>query len=146
MNFKDTASPMAGVAPKPHVLAVEDEPVNRRLIRAILERNGYAVRTAASAEEALGALADEIPSLLILDVLLPGLSGYELCKKIKEDPRMQKIPVIFLTGRNSPSDYREGTKLGAAMYVAKPVNEKNLLVMTRMFLAPAVEGASQGAA
>lgn len=116
------------------VFAVDDDPVTRRMLKAIFERNGYRIETAATANEALLALAVKKPDLIILDVVMPGISGFELCKKIKENKHLRNVPVLFLTGESQPKDYKEGHDSGAMMYVPKPVREESLLRIAQMFL------------
>lgn len=116
------------------ILAVEDDAVTRRMIKAIFERNGHVVETAGNAEEALQFLRQSVPSLLILDVVMPGVSGYELCRTIKQDERLRHIPVVFLTGQSQPQNYKEGHDSGATMYIPKPVKEDSLLRVARMLL------------
>lgn len=116
------------------VFAVEDDAVTRRLIKAMFERNGYTIETAGTAEEALATLADMVPSLLILDVMLPGASGFDLCREIKRNERLRHVPVVFLTGQNHPQDYKRGHESGAMMYVPKPLKEDSLMRVAGMLL------------
>jgi CheY-like chemotaxis protein len=116
----------------PLVLAVDDSPVQLHLIQDALTRNGYAVKTAASSEEALAILAVVVPAVIISDVLMSGMSGYELCQRLKRDENLRKIPVILLTGENSPKDFKAGSDAGAVMYVTKPFKAESLLNAVRV--------------
>ncbi|MGH8120012.1 MAG: response regulator [Gammaproteobacteria bacterium] len=135
MKHREAAAGKESSGPQPlTILAVEDDAVTRRVIKAIFERNGHIVETAGNAEEALQFLQQSVPSLLILDVVMPGVSGYELCRTIKQDDRLRHIPVVFLTGQNQPQNYKEGHDSGATMYIPKPVKEDSLLRVARMLL------------
>lgn len=116
----------------PLVLAVDDSPVQLRLIQDALTRNGYTVKTAPSGEEALVALNVMMPAVIISDVMMAGMSGYELCQQLKRDEKMRRIPVILLTGEASPKDFKAGSDAGAVMYVTKPFKPESLLNAVRM--------------
>jgi CheY-like chemotaxis protein len=120
----------------PLVLAVDDSPVQLRLIQDALTRNGYAVKTAPSSEEALAMLAVVAPAVIISDVMMSGMSGYEFCQQLKRDENLRRIPVILLTGETSPKDFKAGSDAGAVMYVTKPFKPESLLNAVRM-LCPA---------
>src|ERR1700722_2489969 len=100
---KEPAQPVS-----PVVLAVDDDPAVLRVIAAHLTRSDYVVKTASSGEEALGILRDSTPNVLILDVMMPGISGYDLCHLVKREERLKNIPVIFLTSRADPKDFKTG--------------------------------------
>ena len=114
------------------VLSVDDDTVSLRIIRNTLEKNGFIVKTADSGEEALKVLSHFVPDILLLDVMMPGLSGYELCHITKRDARLQNVPVIFLTGQDSPSDFSTGQAAGAVFYLTKPIRPDRLLQVVRM--------------
>ena len=118
------------------IMTVEDDPVSRRIIQTVLEKSGYLVETAASAEDALLALRKMVPAVLILDVMMPAMSGFDLCHIIKRDARLQKIPVVFLTTRDTPADFKSGAEVGAVFYLTKPVRPDRLLQTVRMLAAP----------
>lgn len=102
------------------VLLVDDSAMTRRQIRLYLEREQLQVREAASGEEALERAREESPDLILLDVLMEGMDGYETCFKLKEREALADIPVIFLTGRSEPEDVVRGFKAGASDYIRKP--------------------------
>ena len=116
----------------PLVVAVDDDSVSLRVIKSTLEKNGYIVKTASSGEEALLVLRDVVPDILILDVMMPGMSGYDLCHITKRDERLQIVPVIFLTGHDSPADFKTGQEAGAVFYLTKPIRPDRLLQVVRM--------------
>jgi CheY-like chemotaxis protein len=116
----------------PLVLAVDDSPLQLRLVQDTLTRNGYAVKTAASGEDALAMLTSIVPAVIISDVTMSGMSGYEFCQQLKRDTRMCRIPVILLTGETSPRDFKAGSDAGAVFYVTKPFKPERLLGVVRM--------------
>src|SRR5271169_3936355 len=97
-----------GARTLPVILAVDDDPSVLRIIEAQLSRHDFVVKTAASGEEALQKLRQLTPALLILDVMMSGISGYDLCLAVKRDERLKDVPVIFLTSRGTPQDYKTG--------------------------------------
>lgn len=120
----------------PVVLAVDDDLSILRIIEMLLSRNGYTVRTAISGEKALAVLKTILPAVLISDVQMPGMSGYDLCQVVKRDPRLKDVPVIFLTGQGSPQDYKTGHSSGAVVYMVKPFKPERLLQVVRMVAPP----------
>jgi DNA-binding response OmpR family regulator len=116
----------------PTILAVDDDAAVLRVIEGHLVRHGYVVKTATSGEEALGILATLTPAALILDVMMPGISGYDLCHLVKREDRLKDVPVIFLTARGNPKDYKTGHELGAVIYMVKPFKPDKLLHMIQM--------------
>lgn len=117
------------------VLAVDDDPAAVGALRQILTQKGYEVVTAHSAEDAMGVLADQTFDLAILDVAMPGMSGYDLCRKMRKDARTADLPVIFLTAKALLMDMAEGHDAGSDLYLIKPVLASKLLSMVGMFLS-----------
>jgi DNA-binding response OmpR family regulator len=109
------------------ILVVEDEAYLRGLIRLALERAGYRVRDVPDGEAALEAVALERPDLILLDVDLPGIDGFVVCQRLKEDPSTADIPVLMLTAMAEDADRRRGLGVGAVGYVAKPFGPFALL-------------------
>jgi DNA-binding response OmpR family regulator len=118
----------------PVVLAVDDDPAVLRIVESLLTRHDYTVKTAASGEDALRMLQTLTPSVLILDVLMEGISGYDVCTVVKRDPRLQDVPVIFLTSKGTPKDYKMGHDLGAVIYMVKPLKPEKLLNVVQMLV------------
>jgi putative two-component system response regulator len=117
------------------VLAVDDDPDLLALIAKVLATE-YEVKTASDGGDALAlAAAAPQPDLVLLDVDLPGASGFEVCQLLKEDPATARIPVIFLTGKSEAADQLEGLDLGAVDYLTKPINPRLLLARVRTHLA-----------
>ena len=119
----------------PLVMAVDDDPSILRIIEMLLSRNGYTVRTAPNGEKALTLLRNLQPTVLITDVQMPGMSGYDLCSVVKHDDRLRNVPVVFLTAQGTPQDYKTGHDMGAVMYMTKPFKPEKLLQVVQM-LAP----------
>jgi DNA-binding response OmpR family regulator len=122
-------------AARKRVLAVDDDPAAVGALRQILTQKGYDVVTAHSAEDALAVLADERFDLAILDVGMPGMSGYDLCRKMRKDARTVDLPVIFLTAKALLMDMAEGQDAGSDLYLIKPVLASKLLSVVGMFLS-----------
>jgi len=114
---------------------VDDDPSILRFMKILLEGNGFEVKTASNGEEALQILRRLVPAVLILDVELPGVSGFDLCQIIKRNERLAKVPVLFLTAHAAPSDYQTGYAAGAVAYVAKPCAGDRLLQLVRVLAA-----------
>jgi two-component system sensor histidine kinase ChiS len=121
--------------PRPLVVAVDDDPSTLRVMRILLEGNGFEVRTASNGEEALQMLRQIVPTVMILDVELPGMSGLDLCQIIKRNQRLARVPVIFLTGHGTPQEYATGHAAGAVAYVVKPYKGERLVQLVRMLAA-----------
>ena len=108
-------------AHQPLILAVDDEASNLQLLRQILQDH-YRLRFAKDGVRALELAREERPSLVLLDVMMPGMSGYEVCAALKADPALASIPVIFVTALNDTDDELEGFEAGAVDYITKPVS------------------------
>lgn len=111
----------AAAADKATILVVDDTQANLALLAEVL-RGEYRVKLAPSGERALALIAAEAPDLILLDVMMPGLSGYEVCARLKADPATQDIPVIFVTAMAEVENEEQGFALGAVDYIAKPVS------------------------
>jgi two-component system KDP operon response regulator KdpE len=108
------------------ILVVDDEPAISRLVRAKLQADGYAVTTATRGEEALAILEDERPDLIVLDVMMPGIDGFETLRRLRSGIHGNQIPVIMLTARASDADRLHGLNAGADDYMSKPFNPDEL--------------------
>ncbi|MBL4583867.1 MAG: phosphate regulon transcriptional regulator PhoB [Pseudomonadales bacterium] len=117
-----------------NILIVEDEPSIREMLRFSLERAGYSVEDASDAEEALEYLSQKIPHLVLIDWMLPGLSGVELVRKIREDKTLQELPVMMLTARGEEADKLMSFERGVDDYMTKPFSPKELLARIKALL------------
>jgi two-component system, OmpR family, phosphate regulon response regulator PhoB len=127
-----------------HILVVDDEPDISALVAYHLARESYRVRTASSGPEALRAAELERPDLVVLDLMLPGMSGLQVLEELRKRPETQDIPVILLTARKEEQDRIAGLRLGADDYVSKPFSPQELIlrvgaVLRRVQQAPPVE-------
>ncbi|WP_418982288.1 response regulator [Alistipes sp.] len=121
------------------ILAVDDIATNIMLLKAVLSRAKYKIITASGGVEALEKVEKENPDLILLDIMMPDLDGYQVLERLKADPAHQDIPVIFLTALHNPEDIVKGFKLGASDYISKPFNHEELItrVAHHIFLAAA---------
>ena len=113
------------------ILIVDDEEDVLELVRYNLEKNGYTVETAATGEEALKKVRFKKPDLMVLDLMLPGVDGLNVCKQLKSDPRTEQLPIIMLTAKGEEADIVTGLELGADDYVTKPFSPKVLVARIR---------------
>jgi two-component system alkaline phosphatase synthesis response regulator PhoP/two-component system response regulator VicR len=113
---------------------VDDDPKIVRVVEINLTREGYRVRTAADGEEALAAVAQERPDLVLLDVMMPRMDGFETLKRLKADPASADIPVVMLTARAQDEDVFEGYGTGANWYLTKPFEPEELRRVVRHLL------------
>jgi adenylate cyclase len=125
-HVEQEAVPIVSDAPS-LILIVDDVPVNLQALESILQTRGFRVTKANNGEQALEAVAAEKPDLILLDVMMPKMNGYEVCQHLKENPATSKIPVIFLTGRNDSYSVIKGFASGALDYVVKPFHAPELL-------------------
>jgi len=122
------------------VLVVDDAPPNVKLLRLILNDAGYRVLEAASGPEALATLRRDKPDIMVLDVRMPGMTGYEVCRYIREDAEFATLPVIMVTALSSPEDRIKGIEAGATDFITKPFNKKELLARVKASLIMAKSG------
>ncbi|MDP2990413.1 MAG: response regulator [Kiritimatiellota bacterium] len=119
---------------KEHIVIVEDEEDILELLRYHLAREGYSVTTTANGEQALKIISQKVPALVLLDLMLPGLNGLEICRSLKKDPRTAAIPVIMVTAKNEENDVVIGLELGADDYIMKPFSMKVLVARVHAVL------------
>ena len=110
-----------------HILVIEDDPDIVELLRYNLERESYRVTSAATGSEGLAALQRERPDLVILDLMLPEVSGFEVCRRLRKDSETGNLPVIMLTARSEEADVIAGIELGADDYIKKPFSPRELV-------------------
>jgi two-component system alkaline phosphatase synthesis response regulator PhoP len=116
------------------VLVVDDEKDIRDLLAYNLSKEGFAILTAADGNEALKALEEHPVALIVLDIMMPGLDGFEVCKRIRSTEAIKNLPVIFLTARSAEVDQIVGLELGADDYIQKPVSPRVLVARVKSIL------------
>ncbi len=109
------------------VLIVEDTPSEMELMSLYLREGGYTVMNSANAQDALQMAAQHQPQVIISDVVMPGMSGFELCRSLRKNPETAGIPVIFCTSKNQDIDRLWGMKQGASAYITKPFTREDLI-------------------
>lgn len=112
---------------QPEILLVEDTPEHIEAVLAVLQKNNFKIRVAKKWNTALKLLSRHQPDLILLDIFMPEMDGFELCKTIKENPAYSSVPIIFLTARDDEDSIRKGFELGAQDYVIKPFHTSELL-------------------
>ncbi len=120
--------------PKPNVLVVDDTETNIDIVLETLEED-YELSVATNGEEALEIVESDPPDIILLDIMMPGIDGYEVCTRLKADKKTKKIPVIFLTAKSEVADEMKGLKLGAVDYITKPLSPPILQARVKTQLA-----------
>ena len=122
------------MAEKARILLVDDEPSIVKMVGKRLEVEGYEVLVAMDGQEALKKAQTEAPTLVILDLMLPKLNGYEVCTMLKQDARYQQIPIIIFSAKSQEKDEKLGMECGANAYVRKPFKAQELLEQIRALI------------
>ena len=127
-------SELGGASAKPLVLVVEDEAALATMLRYNLEKSGFRVEEAADGQEALTRIAETQPDLVLLDWMLPAMSGLEVCRQIRRRPATRDLPVIMVTARTEDQDAVRGLNTGADDYITKPFSTEALIARMRALL------------
>lgn len=109
------------------ILIVDDSPTETHVLSTMLESNGYEIVTADSGEAGVEVAKQEIPDLILMDVVMPGLNGFQATRQLKKEPSTTHIPVVIVTTKNQETDKIWGMRQGAKDYLTKPVEEGNLI-------------------
>ncbi|HEY2343823.1 MAG TPA: ATP-binding protein [Chthoniobacteraceae bacterium] len=131
----ETPSAAGSAAAQREILVVEDSATQALKLRYFLEKNGYQITLARNGVEALSRLADHVPDVIITDVAMPEMDGFELCSKVRADERLKHLPVILLTSLSDPRDAVRGLQCGANNFIVKPYDESFLLSQIDCLLA-----------
>ena len=113
------------------ILVADDEPHILRIVKDKLSNAGFEVASVTNGEDALNAAINEKPDLIMLDVMMPKMSGFEVCQKINADETIKHIPVILLTARGQESDIKTGLEAGASEYITKPFSPRQMLAKVK---------------
>lgn len=117
-----------------NILVVDDNADNLKVVSNFLKTNGYNIALALNGESALKAIENNDFDLILLDVMMPGMDGFEVCMRLKEDSRMAEIPIIFLTAKVDTADLVKGFQIGGVDYITKPFNREELLIRVKTHL------------
>ena len=109
------------------ILVVEDSPTNLKLLKELLEKNGYRAITAEDGEDALKKVAQHKPRLILLDIILPKKNGFQVCRQVKTSPDTHNSKIVMVSSKSEEADRFWGMKQGADAYIAKPIDEQDLL-------------------
>jgi DNA-binding response OmpR family regulator len=120
---------------KANILIVDDEPINIKVLMDVLEKHGYEVRTALDGRQAIASAAKRVPDLILLDVRMPEMNGFEACRQLKAAERMRPVPIIFLSALGQTADIVQGLNLGGADYIIKPFRIEEVLARVETHLS-----------
>jgi DNA-binding response OmpR family regulator len=114
-------------SPLQNILVVDDDPYILMSLEFLMKKEGYAVKVARNGTEALQIINESIPEIVLLDIMMPDVDGYAICKHIKSQKKLKDIKVIFLSAKTSESDIQKGYDLGASLYISKPFSTRTLM-------------------
>lgn len=117
-----------------HILIVDDSPTEIHVLRTMLEKNGYETSAVTSGEDGVTTARQEKPDLILMDVVMPGMNGFQATRQLTKDPDTATIPVIIVTTKNQETDRVWGLRQGAKDYITKPVSEEDLINKVRAAL------------
>lgn len=109
------------------ILIIDDSPTDVRVLTTLLERAGHQVAAVNSAEEGIECARNDLPQLIIMDVIMPGMNGFQATRTLTRDPQTQHVPIVMITTKSMETDRVWGMRQGARAFITKPVNEKELL-------------------
>ena len=109
------------------ILIIDDSPTDVRVFTTLLERAGHQVVAVSTAEEGIERVRTDMPGLVIMDVIMPGMNGFQATRTLTRDPRTQDVPIVMITTKSMETDRVWGLRQGARAFITKPVNEKELL-------------------
>ena len=109
------------------ILIIDDSPTDVRVFTTLLERAGHQVAAVSTAEEGIERVRADLPGLVIMDVIMPGMNGFQATRTLTRDPKTQSVPIVMITTKSMETDRVWGLRQGAKAFITKPVNEKELL-------------------
>ena len=116
------------------ILTIDDDTMQRTMIQKTLEKRGFTVITASDGQEGLEMALRQKPHIILLDVMLPGMRGYDVCKRLKSDARTKDIPVLFLTALDDPKEVIAQYDMGGEVHLSKPINPRELILQIEISL------------
>lgn len=119
---------------RPRILLVDDEPNILMSLEFLMKKKGYEVFIARNGAEAIELIRKEMPHIILLDIMMPEVDGYEVCELVKKNSSLQHIRVIFLTAKSKETDVEKGYRLGADLYITKPFSTRELMERIGEFL------------
>ena len=119
---------------KPTILVADDEPSILLSLQVLLQKAGFVVRVARDGEEAMAALEESTPSLILLDAMMPKRDGFDVCQTIRANPAYKDLPIIMLTAKSRDVEREKGMALGATDYITKPFSTRDLVSTVRKYL------------
>ena len=118
-----------------NILIIDDSPTDVRVFTTLLERAGHQVAAVSSAEDGIEQVRNELPDLVIMDVIMPGMNGFQATRTLSRDPKTQHVPIVMITTKSMETDRVWGLRQGARAFITKPVNEKELLACINELLS-----------
>jgi two-component system alkaline phosphatase synthesis response regulator PhoP len=118
----------------PRILIADDSQLNAELLEAHLEGSGFETKIVSNGEETLTAAAAWSPDLILLDVMMPKLSGFEVCRRLRADPATRDVGILMVTALDQPTDVEQGVAAGTDDFITKPINKTELLLRVRALL------------
>ena len=129
-----SAAPTVAETRPPRVLIADDNVQGAELLEAYLSDSGYELRTAADGEQTLQQVKSWQPDVILLDIMMPRISGFEVCKRLRADPATQDVGVLMITALDQPSDMERAVDVGTDEFLSKPINKNELLLRVRSLL------------
>lgn len=111
----------------PKILIVDDDPYILMSLEFLMKKNGYDVMIARNGTEALDLLNKQVPALVLLDIMMPDVDGYEICRRIKKTEKLKLVKVVFMSAKTKEADIQKGYDLGASLYITKPFSTRELV-------------------
>ena len=119
-----------------NVLVVDDDPYILMSLEFLMKKEGYDVKVARNGSEALAIINEDIPGLVLLDIMMPDMDGYAICKHIKSTKKLKEIKVVFLSAKSKESDIQKGYDMGASLYITKPFSTREVMKKIKDLLQP----------
>lgn len=109
------------------ILVVDDDPYILMSLEYLMKKNGYQVMIARNGSEALDLVVNKMPDIILLDIMMPDVDGYEICRQIKKSEKLKDIKVVFMSAKSKEADIQKGYDLGASFYITKPFSTRDML-------------------